>query len=546
MSDPTPTTTVPEVRRNLLLPQQERWPLDSSKPVIELDRVSVSFGDHHVLRELSIGIVPGLTTFIIGRSGSGKSVLLKVMMGLRKPDHGSVTLFGRDLSTVSKLEVLEIRKRMGMMFQNYALFDALSVDDNVGFSLAINSDMPRPEISKLSHGLIDLLGLHGSELLLPESLSGGMQKRVGLGRALIANPEVVLFDEPTTGLDPIMVEKVDSMIALARDQYQITSVIISHDMASTKRLADRIAFLHDGAIIFHGTPDELAQSTLPPIVEFVAAAQTSRLTYGGPAQTAQAEVAAITDEPSVELVNVYKDFGTKHVLRGVNLKIYPKRTTVLIGASGSGKSVITKHILGLHKPTSGEVRVFGKDIVPMQDRELEEVRRHMGLVFQHAALLHWLCVEDNVAFPLQQSNGVSEREVSERVAAVLDRLKISDVARRMPSEITEGQRRRVGLARAIVMKPDIIVYDEPTTGQDPIGTREIDDTIEQTQKELGITTIVVSHDMASTFRIADMVAMLYQGEIAAYGTPAEVRASSDPRVQQFIHAGTVDTGASRH
>lgn len=538
-------TASPTAHQNLLLPQQERWPLDPDKPVIVLERVSVSFGDHHVLRELSIEIIAGLTTFIIGRSGSGKSVLLKLMMGLHEPDHGRVMLFGRDLSTVSNVEMLELRKRMGMMFQNYALFDALSVDDNIGFTLATNSNKAAPEIAKLSHSLIDLLGLDGSELLLPGSLSGGMKKRVGLARALIANPEVVLFDEPTTGLDPIMVENVDAMVALARERYQITSVIISHDMASAKRLADRVAFLHEGAIIFHGTYDELVQSTLPPIVEFVAAAQTSRLSYGDADQHAQVEVAAITDEPSVELIDVRKDFDTHQVLRGVSLKIYPKRTTVLIGASGSGKSVLIKHILGLLKPTSGEIRVFGKNIVPMDDRELEHVRRHIGLVFQHAALLDWLSVADNVAFPLQQRGGISETECHERVSDVLERLKVADVALRMPAEITGGQRRRVGLARAIVMKPDIMIYDEPTTGQDPIGTREIDDLIEQTQDQLKITSIVISHDMASTFRIADMIALLYDGQIAAYGTPAELLASADPHVQEFIHAGTVDTRAPR-
>src|SRR5262249_30644232 len=156
-------------------------------------------------------------------------------------------------------------------------------------------------------------------------------------------------DEPTTGLDPIMIEKVDEMIALAKKQFQITSAIISHDMASTKRLADHVGFLHDGRIIFTGTYNELVPCELPPLRSLIDGAGTSRLSKGSSViSTGEREL--ITDDPAVELVGVHKKFGGKHVLRGIDLKIYPHRTTVLIGASGSGKSVIIRHIMGLFKP----------------------------------------------------------------------------------------------------------------------------------------------------------------------------------------------------
>jgi ABC-type transporter Mla maintaining outer membrane lipid asymmetry ATPase subunit MlaF len=437
--------------------------------------------------------------------------------------------------------MLELRKRMGMLFQNYALFDALSVEENVGFTLLKNSELPVRDISVLSRNLIKILGLSGSEALLPSELSGGMKKRVALARALVSNPEVVLFDEPTTGLDPIMIENVDEMIVLAKEQYQITSVIISHDMASTHRLSDRVGFLHDGQIIFLGTYDGMMASQLAPIRHFVEGASTSRLARSTASPMAPIEVAkpVITDAPVVELVGVHKKFGGKTVLSGIDLPIYPRRTTVLIGASGSGKSVIIKHIMGLFKPTSGEIRVFGKNIVPMNDLELNDVRRHFGLLFQHAALLDWLSVEDNVAFPLRERRQTERSEIRDRVNEILVRLKIADIARSMPAEISEGQKKRVGLARAIVTKPEIMIYDEPTTGQDPLRTRDIDNMIVEAQQQFDITSIVISHDMASTFRIAHMVAMLYQGEIAAYGTPAEVRASPNEHVQHFIHAGSV-------
>ena len=167
---------------------------------------------------------------------------------------------------------------MSMLFQNYALFDSLKVEHNVGFTLFENTRLPRAEVLQLAHELLEILGLEGSEHLLPSELSGGMRKRVALARALIANPEVVLFDEPTTGLDPIMIEKVDEMILIAKKQYSITSVIISHDMASTKRLADFVAFLHEGKIVFYGTYDEFLASEIAPVRAFVDGARTSRLT----------------------------------------------------------------------------------------------------------------------------------------------------------------------------------------------------------------------------------------------------------------------------
>jgi ABC-type transporter Mla maintaining outer membrane lipid asymmetry ATPase subunit MlaF len=528
--------------QNLLVPGLERWPMDESKPAIELVDVHLAFGKNQVLKGLSLKILPGLTTVIIGRSGSGKSVLLKLMMGLLKPDKGKVILFGHDLSQASQVEILELRKRMGMLFQNYALFDSLPVDENIGFTLLENSKVPRAEVMKMSHDLISLLELKGSERVLPNELSGGMKKRVSLGRALIARPEVVLFDEPTTGLDPIMIEKVDEMILKAKQQFQITSAIISHDMASTKRLSDRVAFLHDGRIAFYGTYPELVTCQLPPVRTFLEGAATTRLEKD--AEVTAVEVKDVPAEqpaepPIVELVDVDKWFGDKHVLRGVNLPIYPKKITVLIGASGSGKSVIIKHVLGLFKPTRGQIKVFGQDIGALKPHELQKLRTRIGLLFQHAALLDWLSVADNVAFPLVEHSKLSKKAIKEEVTSLLERLHIADLAHRMPGEISSGQKKRVGLARAIITKPEIMIYDEPTTGQDPIRTREVDDMIQETQEQFQITSIVISHDMASTFRIAHRIALLHHGRIAVYGTPAEVLASPDEHVQHFIHAGSV-------
>ena len=535
--------TQPAERENRLLPGSKRWPLDENKPAIELIDVHKAFGANKVISGLSLRIVPGKTTVIVGRSGSGKSVLLKLMMGLLRPDTGKVVLFGQDVNELSPVKLIEVRKRMSMLFQNYALLDSLTVEDNVGFTLLENTNMPRKEIMALVSELLEMLGLAGFGASLPAELSGGMRKRVSLARALIANPEVVLFDEPTTGLDPIMIEKVDQMILLAKKSYQITSAIISHDMASTKRLADRVAFLHGGKIISEGTYQEFLDCDLPPVRAFHEGSRTSRLQRGAAIEVDDVEevtAVAAPNVPIVELVNLHKKFGTHHVLKGVDLKIYPGQITVLIGGSGSGKSVIVKHIMGLFKPTSGEIRVFGEDIVPLDSRALDKVRSRFGMLFQHAALLDWLSVAGNVAFPLEERTNTPKKQILEQVDDLLERLQISELRNRMPGEISEGQKKRVGLARALIMKPEIMIYDEPTTGQDPIRTRGVDDMIHQVQQEFDITSIVISHDMASTFRIADTVALLHHGEIAAYGSPDQVRSATDDYVQRFIYAGQVD------
>jgi ABC-type transporter Mla maintaining outer membrane lipid asymmetry ATPase subunit MlaF len=537
-----PSTTQPAERKNLLLPNSERWPLERDKPVIELVDVRKSFGENHVIRGLNLKIEPGKSTVIVGRSGSGKSVLLKLMMGLLRPDSGKVVLFGHDLNSLNALEIIEVRKRMSMMFQNYALLDSLSVEDNIGFSLQVNTRIPRPEILELSRDLIDVLGLSGFGRALPAELSGGMRKRVSLARALIANPEVVLFDEPTTGLDPVMIEKVDQMILLARRTYEITSVIISHDMASARRLADRVAFLHGGQIISEGNFDEFLACDLPEVRSFLDGAKTSRLARvtEGEVLDSDEEQTEVQETPVVELIELNKYFGDHHVLKGVNLKIYPNTITVLIGGSGSGKSVIVKHIMGLFKPTSGEIRVFGEDISQLTGRDLDKVRSRFGMLFQHAALLDWLTVSGNVSFPLEERTNLPKNEIRDQVEDILAQLHIAELRDRMPSELSEGQKKRVGLARAIIMRPEIMIYDEPTTGQDPIRTRGVDDMIQQAQEEFDITSIVISHDMASTFRIAHRIALLNEGQIAAYGTPEEVRASQQEYVQHFIYAGQVD------
>ncbi len=496
------------------------------EPIIEVEDATLAFGDHVVLEHLNLAIRRGETTCIVGRSGSGKTVLLKLMLGLVTPTRGRVRLFGHDLATVTDDELLGLRRRASMLFQNYALFDALSAKENVLFPLLERHEESRASATVRAHDLMGTLGLADSEDLLPSDLSGGMRKRVSLARALIVKPELVLFDEPTTGLDPILVERVDGMIARARRDYDITAVIVSHDLPSVRRLADRVVFLDEGRIAFSGTFEQLVGSTLPAIRMFLGS-------HDGLHGTTRASVEA----PAVEIVEVRKQFGTKQVLRGVNLVVPTGRITVLIGGSGSGKSVMMKIILGMLQPDDGTVRLFGRDLATIDPHEAEALRGQCSLVFQHAGLLDWLDVETNIAFPLVEGLRWPKHRVTPAVEEIIERLQLGELRHRLPGAISAGERKRVAIARAVVTRPRLLIYDEPTTGQDPQRTQEIDDLIVETQERFDVTSLVISHDMESTFRIAHTIALLDQGTIVACGSPTELRAASDARVRQFLECG---------
>ncbi|MGK0359363.1 MAG: phospholipid/cholesterol/gamma-HCH transport system ATP-binding protein [Bradymonadia bacterium] len=522
-------------RTNLLLPDQVRWPAE--KPVIELIGVYKSFRGTDVLNDVNLSIPTGKTTVISGVSGSGKSVLLRLMNGLTVPDRGVVKLFGEDLAKAGERRRTQLRKRCTMVFQNYALIDSMDVATNIGFPLLQNTKMKRDDIMILVRDLLKMLELEDAFDLMPSSLSGGMKKRVALARAVVTNPEVVLFDEPTTGLDPVMIHFVDQLIQRTQREYAITSVIISHDMASNRNLADNMAMLANGTIVQTGSFADVTRAPAPEVETFMANAVTERM------EREDAEVGldlTVDDGASTiaETLDLHKKFGDNHVLKGISVTFPEKKITVVIGGSGSGKSVLIKHIIGLLKPTSGQVNVFGKDISELSGRDMAALRAKIGMLFQGAALFDSMTLGDNIAFPLIEGRGWRGKRVRDAVAEVAEQLNVQDVLKRMPSEVSNGERKRVALARALITKPEIMVYDEPTTGQDPIMMRRVDDMIVEAAEKFDITSIVISHDMLSTFRIADKIAMIYKGELLASGTPDQIRASPHPRVQEFIYAGS--------
>lgn len=222
------------------------------------------------------------------------------------------------------------------------------------------------------------------------------------------------------------------------------------------------------------------------------------------------------------------------VLDRLNLEIDHKKITVIIGKSGEGKSVLLKHIIGLSKPDSGNIYIDGVDITKINDKKLNEVRKKFGMLFQDSALFDSMTVGENVAFPLKEHTRLSKKDIDNIVEDKLSYVSLESVAYKMPSELSGGMRKRVGLARALALDPEIILFDEPTSGLDPVTCDSIDNLIVETWQRTKSTFVVISHDIESTFKIAHKVGMLYNGKIIEIGTPVEIKSSNNPIVKRFI------------
>jgi len=237
--------------------------------MIEARQLKKSFGPQRVLDGVDLRVEKGESVVIIGRSGGGKSILLKHLIGLLRPDEGDVIIDGESIAGMNERQLLKVRRKFGMLFQGAALFDSLTVAENVAFVFQREGKLTEPEISKKVDQALDMVDLGGTQDKKPAELSGGMRKRVGLARAIVYEPEIVLFDEPTTGLDPIVADSIDQLIVRVREQLEVTTVAVTHDMRSARRIGQRILMLYHGRIHFTGTPDEIFQSKDPLVYRFV-------------------------------------------------------------------------------------------------------------------------------------------------------------------------------------------------------------------------------------------------------------------------------------
>lgn len=245
----------------------------------------------------------------------------------------------------------------------------------------------------------------------------------------------------------------------------------------------------------------------------------------------------------IKLIDINKSFKERQVLRHINLSVADGETLVIIGGSGSGKSTLLRLMVGLIAPTSGEIWIDAQEISRMKEEALDQVRLKMGMVFQYSALFDSMTVGDNVAFGLREHTDYSEEKIRRIVAEKLALVGLSGVENMMPSELSGGMKKRVGLARAIAFEPSIIFYDEPDSGLDPVMTGKIDELIRTMQRQLGVTSVVVTHDMESAFLVGDRIAMVYEGEIIADETAEEFRRLSDPRVRAFLRGLAADKEA---
>lgn len=236
----------------------------------------------------------------------------------------------------------------------------------------------------------------------------------------------------------------------------------------------------------------------------------------------------------IEVRDLHKSFGAQQVLQGTSLRIEKGESVVIIGRSGGGKSILLKHLIGLLKPDKGEVLIDGENISRMNERQLLRVRRKFGMLFQSAALFDSMTVAENVGFVLTRERRCSEKDIQERVAEALEMVELRGTEKKKPSELSGGMRKRVGLARAIAYRPEIVLYDEPTTGLDPVVSDSIDQLIVSVRKRLNVTTVAVTHDMRSARRIGQRILMLHEGKIYFQGTPDEVFGSKDPVVSRFV------------
>ena len=241
------------------------------------------------------------------------------------------------------------------------------------------------------------------------------------------------------------------------------------------------------------------------------------------------------DEHHIQVRGVSKSFGKKHVLTDLDMSFERARVTVIIGGSGTGKTTLLRMLIGLEKPTSGSIIIDGEDTAPLGDRAMNKVRRKFGMLFQSAALFDSLNVAQNISFVLRREKKLSDQEINERVEEVLEMVELPGTQKKKPSELSGGMRKRVGLARAIIYKPEILLYDEPTTGLDPVVSDSIDQLIIRVREKLKITTVVVTHDTRSMRRVGQRILMMLDGKIYAAGPPEEIFSSKDPVVHRFVN-----------
>ena len=256
-------------------------------------------------------------------------------------------------------------------------------------------------------------------------------------------------------------------------------------------------------------------------------------TAAGPSSL-NSQATTLNHHPMIAVRGLKKSLGSQEILRGVDMSVAAGETLVLIGRSGGGKSVLLKNLIGLMRPNEGEIWIDGQNITGLSERQLAAIRRKAGMLFQGSALFDSMTVEENIAFPLREAGERDEGVIKQKIAEMLEVIELDGQQKKMPVNLSGGMKKRVGLARAIINRPSCILYDEPTAGLDPVVSDSINRLIRRLQERYDVTSVVVTHDMKSAFHVADHIAYLHEGRIYFYGSPAEIQASTDPLIQDFL------------
>lgn len=542
---------------------------------LEIDRLTLNIdtphGTVHAVNDVSLTVEPGEILAIVGESGSGKTLTARAVLGLFPPHtrrSGVVMLSGTDVLSASDTELRELRgNRAAMIFQepSTALNPVFTVGWQLEEGLRAHGMTDRAERRARAVEMLRAVGIPEPEQRMhhyPHQFSGGQKQRIIIAMALALRPRVIIADEPTTALDVTVQAEILDLLRECRDQFGASIVLITHNMGVVANLADRVAVMYRGDLVeeapvaelFARPREEYTKQLLAAVPRLGAGGRlteaaadadpTTRTETATPAETA---AAAAAGTPAVTLSGVdvvyTSGFGTHPVraVRGVDLEIARGEVLGLVGESGSGKSTIGRAIGGLETVGAGSLRVFGAELTRLKRRELRQLRRRIGFVFQDpaASFNSFMTVEQCITEPMRIHRvGGGKREQRARAIELLDAVELpASYADRHPFELSGGQRQRVGLARALALNPELVIADEPTSALDVSVQAKVLEIFSGLQRELGFASLFISHDLAVVELLAHRVGVLRQGELVEIGpTERVLHAPQHAYTQRLIAA----------